>query len=187
MEKSSETCCLLMILLHPTHKDCRCSSTNFHRLQRLWADYQLEKTNVLRQDTLAPFAIALDNYKLDVVKESNYLGSIITENVSSDNEIKKRIGKAATAMADHKNRFWKNTKLTMSTKMAVYNACVVSTLMYGSETWTTYARQELRLNTFHMRNICHTLEITWQDRVTNLEVLLKASLTSMFTLLSQCR
>ena len=35
--------------------------------------------------------------------------------------------------------------------MVVYNACVVSTLMYGSGTWTTstYARQEKRLNSFH--------------------------------------
>ena len=27
----------------------------------------------------------------------------------------------------------------VKTKMAVYNACVISTLLYGSETWTTYS------------------------------------------------
>lgn len=30
--------------------------------------------------------------------------------------------------------------------MAVYNACVISTLLYESEMWTTYAKQEWRLN-----------------------------------------
>ena len=41
----------------------------------------------------------------------------------------------------------------MKTNIAAYNACVISTLLYGSETWTTYAWQERRLNTFHLRSI----------------------------------
>ena len=44
-------------------------------------------------------------------------------------------------------------KLYVKTKIAVYNACVTSTLLYGSDTWTTYAWQERRLNTFHLRSI----------------------------------
>ena len=71
--------------------------------------------------------------------------------------------------------------------MIVYNACVVSTLMHGSETWTTYARQEKRLNSFHPRSIRHILGISWQDRVSNTEVLSQANLPSMFTLLRQRR
>ena len=35
--------------------------------------------------------------------------------------------------------------------MRVYQACVLSTLLCGSESWTTYMCQERRLNTFHMR------------------------------------
>jgi len=83
----------------------------------------LKKTNVLGQDTLAP----LDNYELDVVKEFTYFGSIITENFFLDNEISKRIGKAATTMAHLANFVWKNTKLTVFTKMPVHNGRAVST------------------------------------------------------------
>ena len=32
-------------------------------------------------------------------------------------------------------------------------ACVISTLLYDNETWTTYAGKERRLNTFHLRSI----------------------------------
>ena len=71
--------------------------------------------------------------------------------------------------------------------MALYNACVISTLLYGSETWTTYARQERRLNTFHMRSLRRILGISWQDKVLNTEVLSRASLPSIFTLLRQSR
>ena len=67
--------------------------------------------------------------------------------------------------------------------MAVHNACVVSTLMYGRETWTTYAKQEKRLNSFHLRSIRCILGISWQDRVSNTEVLSQANLPSMSTLL----
>jgi len=73
--------------------------------------------------------------------------------------------------------------------MAVYNACVVSTLLYGSETWTTYASQERRLNSFHMRSLRRILCITWQARVTkfNAEVVSRAGLSSLHTLLRQRR
>ena len=51
----------------------------------------------------------------------------------------------------------------MKTKMVMYNACVVSTLMYGSVTWTTYARQEKRLSSFHLRSIRRILGMSWQE------------------------
>ena len=71
--------------------------------------------------------------------------------------------------------------------MAVYNACVISTLLYGSEMWTTYAGQERRLNTFHLRSIRRILGICWQDKVTNADVLSRAGLPTMYTLLRQRR
>ena len=132
-------------------------------------------------------AITINDYELDVVHQFTYLGSTITHNLSLDAEINKRIGKAASTLAHLKTRVWTNPKLTVKVKMAVYNTCVVSTLLYGSETWTTYARQERRLNTFHMRSIHRILGISWQDRVPNTKVLSPAGLSSMSKLLRQCR
>ena len=100
----------------------------------------LKKMNVLGQHTIELPAITIDDYELDVVEHFTYLGSTITDNLSLDTEIDKRIGKAATILARLTSRVWTNPKLTVKTKMIVYNACVVSTLTYGSETWTTYAR-----------------------------------------------
>ena len=69
--------------------------------------------------------------------------------------------------------------------MFVYQACVLSTLLYGSEWWTTYARQERRLNGFHLGCLWRLLHIRWQDRVTNTEVLERAGSLSMPSLLIQ--
>ena len=71
--------------------------------------------------------------------------------------------------------------------MAVYNACVISTLLYGSKTWTTYAGQESRFTTFHMISSRHILSISWLDKVTNADVLSRVALPSIYTLLRQCR
>ncbi|XP_071479893.1 uncharacterized protein, partial [Diadema antillarum] len=90
-------------------------------------------------------------------------------------------------MAKLNRRVWNNSQLTKNTKLCVYQACVLSTLLYGSESWATYAGQEKRLNTFHLRCLRRLLHIKWQDRVTNAEVLQRAGILSMFSLLSQRR
>ena len=82
---------------------------------------------------------------------------------------------------------WRSPKLSVKTMMAVYNACVTSALLYGSETWTMYAEQESRLNTFHMRHIRRVLAISWQDKFTNADVLPRAGIHSVYTLLRQRR
>ena len=62
-----------------------------------------------------------------------------------------------------------------------------STLLYASETWTTYAGQERRLNNFHLTSIRRILGICRQDKVTNADVLSRAGLPTMYTLLRQRR
>ena len=82
---------------------------------------------------------------------------------------------------------WKNHQLTLSTKLKVYQACVLSTLLYGSESWTTYARQENRLESLHLRCLRRIIGIMWQDRVTNTAVLDKAGSLSMHLMICQHR
>ena len=77
-----------------------------------------------------------------VVDEFVYLGSTISSNLSLDTELNARIGKASTAMARLATRVWDNSMLTTNTKMKVYQACVLSTLLYSSETRTLYSRQK---------------------------------------------
>ena len=90
-------------------------------------------------------------------------------------------------MSKLNKRVWSNSLLTVNTKLRVYQACVLSTLLYGSESWTTYAGQEKRLNSFHLRCLRRLLQIKWQDRVTNTEVLQRADIPSLFALLSRKR
>ena len=92
---------------------------------------------------------------------------------------------AACTLSSLSTRVWKNLRLSMKTKVTLYNACVISTLLYWSECWTTYAAQEYRLNVFHMRSLRKLLGISWMSRTPNTIVLSKCGLSTMFTMLRQ--
>jgi exonuclease III len=147
----------------------------------------LKKTKIMGQNTAATPSISIGDYTLENVDHFTYLGSTITNNISLEKEMDLRIGRASATLAKLKDKVWTNGKLTIKTKMGVYSACVISTLLYGSETWTTYTRHEKRLNSFHLRSLRSILGISWQDKVTNNEILSHSGLPSMTTLLRQRR
>ncbi len=147
----------------------------------------LKKSNVMGQDVSSTPCISIGHHTLETVEDFIYLGSTISSNLSLDNELNTRIGKASIAMARLTKRVWNNSMLTTNTKMKVYQASVLNILLYGSETWTTYIWQERRLNSFHLRCLRRILGITWQDRVPNTEVLDQAKTFRLHALLSQRR
>ncbi|XP_078792127.1 uncharacterized protein LOC144987080 [Oryzias latipes] len=112
---------------------------------------------------------------------------MISSSLSIDSELNSRIAKAAAVMAKLIQRLWNHSSLTEKTRLHVYQACVLSTLLYGSKTWTTYARHEKKLNTFHLRCLRHVLRIKWQDNVPNTEVLERANMNSMHSALGERR
>ena len=67
------------------------------------------------------------------------------------------------SMAKLNKKVWQSINLTMNTRLKVYQACVTRILLYGSETWTPYARQEAQLNSFHLQYLTRVLAITWQE------------------------
>ena len=147
----------------------------------------IKKTEVMGQGTTAPPSIRIGSQVLNAVERFQYLGSTISSNLSLEPEISSTIAKASAAMSKLHKRVWSNNNLTVNTKMQVYKACVLSTLLYSSESWTSYAAQERRLNTFHLRCLRRILGIKWQDRIPNTDVLEQAGLPTIFTLLSQRR
>ena len=74
----------------------------------------------------------------------------------------------------------------LSTKIQVYRAVVGPTLLYGAETWVLCWKQQIRLlEWFHQRCLRSILGIKWQAHVSNEEVLKRASLPSIESILLQ--
>ena len=92
----------------------------------------------------------------------------------------------APPSADYKN-VWNRRGITTVTKIKikVYRAIVLTTLLYGCETWTVYQRHARKLNHFHTTCLRKLLGIKWQDRIPDTEVLTRADLPSIYTILMQ--
>ena len=65
----------------------------------------------------------------------------------------------------------------------MYKAVVLTTLLNGCETWTVYKRHTKKLNHFHTTRLSKLLGINLQDRVPDTEVLNRAGLPSIQTIL----
>ena len=90
-----------------------------------------------------------------------------------DKEIHPRIGKASTAFGNLKHRLWSTKDLSLKIKINIYRAVVLSTLLYGTETWTFYRKHINQLDAFHMRCLRAICGIRWDDRVKHSTILKK--------------
>ena len=65
---------------------------------------------------------------------------------------------------------WKRKELSRRTKLTVYNAIVVPTLMYVSETWVLNKQQDSAVQATEMRVLRQIVEKRRVDRVRNVEI-----------------
>ena len=79
-------------------------------------------------------AIFIDDVELEVVDSFKYLGSMISNDGSLDKEIASRISKASQALGRLRNRLLNHHNVTLDTKLKVYRAVVISSLLCGCET-----------------------------------------------------
>ena len=73
---------------------------------------------------------------MEIVESFTYLGSILDGKGGTEADVSTRIGKARTALANLSN-VWKASKISISTKIRLFNSNVKSVLLYGCETWKT--------------------------------------------------
>ena len=108
-----------------------------HACREFGLTISLKKTNVIARDASQVPSVKTNDYTLEVLEDFTFLGSNFSSNLSLDTEINRRIEKAEVTMARLTKRVWENHMLTENTKMRVCQACVLSTILYGSESWTT--------------------------------------------------
>lgn len=134
----------------------------------------IKKTEVISQifsQTSSPPSFHINGIPLKNVDQFTYLGSTLSSCCSLDMEIHTRIKKASSSFGRLRSRVFENRNLRVSTKVAVYNAVCVSTLLYGAETWTPYSRHIPLLQSFHIRCLQKILGLSWMDRVQHAEIL----------------
>jgi hypothetical protein len=133
----------------------------------------------------SPCEITIDNQPLTQAKDFTYLGSTISSNAKIEKELSNRMGRASAAFGQLNNRLWKNNHVSVKVKAKVYRAVVLTTLLYGAETWTIYRQQVKKLHAYMMRQLRDILRISWHDKISNAEILRRTGLPHMSDLLIQ--
>ena len=118
--------------------------------------------------------IKFDAEPLAVVQRFTYLGSIVNEKANLDCEIRSRINAASRAFWKLRERVFDNHDLSLTTKLAVYRAVVIPTLLYGCESWVTYSRHVKDLERIQQRHLRRIMRIRWFHYISNQEVLSRA-------------
>ena len=125
--------------------------------------------NMLAGEHRPPHDVFIGQEKIDTVDDFTYLGSSISNQGEMTKEINCRIGKASAAF-NQLNKIWLSKKFLLKTKLRFYNTNVLSTLLYGCESWSLKAAQEKQLDAFDSRCLRKILGIKWSDFITNTEV-----------------
>jgi len=85
-------------------------------------------------------------------------------------DIFKHIGISSAAMhALH--TVWCHHELSLFTKLRLHQSCILSILLYGSESWTLLKEDLSRLESFHLKCQWQILGIKWFDFVKNVDII----------------
>ena len=111
--------------------------------------------------------ITVKGNTLDIVNKFTYLRSVLSKNVTTEYEVNNRLAKASATFGRLRKNVWDHEGLSAHTKLKVYKAVVLSTLLYACETWTVYSRHVKKLNWFHLNCLHRLLHIRRWHRVPN--------------------
>ena len=161
------------------------------RMSKACDNFQLtistKKTEVLHQPAPGkPYSeptITVNGHKLQVFDKFTYLEGTLFRAVHIDDEVTARTAKASVAFGRLRTNVWERNGFKRDTKLKVYKAVVLPILLYAGETWAVYQRHAKKLNHFHQSCLRKILKIRWQDKISDTEVLKKAKMQSVHTLL----
>ena len=107
----------------------------------------VKKTKSLRLGISEDEKEKLGNEKIDQVGSFAYLGSIISKDGESSEDVKNRMAKAQGIFSQLK-KVWKNRKIILQTKIRILYGTVISVVKCGSEAWALPKVDENLLDVF---------------------------------------
>ena len=135
--------------------------------ERFGMQVNTEKTKALVQyppgQVLPNANIIINNQPLEEVNQFSYLGSILTTTPTCKEDVENRIKAAHSAFGRLSSRVFNNHTLSIQTKIMVFRAVVLSTLLYACETWTLYRSDIKNLERFQQYKLRQILKIPWES------------------------
>ena len=98
-----------------------------------------------------------------------YLGSLIHSSTGSTCDINRRSAITHAAMQSLENQIWRS-RLAISTKLKLYNTCILPIFLYGSDCWAMSKTDACKIDALDQWCLHMLLGITWYQFVRNDDV-----------------
>lgn len=133
-------------------------------------EINFNKTEYLTTSEERPETLEIDeDTKIRETDRFKYLGSIITKQGTSEEDIKARLGQARTCIKQLNSVLW-DKHITKSTKIRIYSTIVESIMTYGAETWVINKRNKSKINAVEMECWRRCCRVVRTDRIPNEEI-----------------
>ncbi|XP_070134417.1 uncharacterized protein [Drosophila bipectinata] len=141
---------------------------NWRGITLLNTSYKINasKTKAMRINNSNTNNITIGDNTIEFVDSFTYLGTIITSNGGVESDVENRLRKTRSAFG-RLHRVWRNQQINRKTKLGIFNSCVKSILLYGSETWLTNQRILMKLQAYINKCLRIILGVFWPDRISN--------------------
>ena len=96
---------------------------------------------------------SISGNQLNNSEDFSFLGSNLSFSGDLTNEIQRRINSASSGFGRPSKRVFDNQNHMIHTKIVVYDAVVISTMLYGCETWVPYRRRIKLLEFFFTSDV----------------------------------
>ena len=134
----------------------------------LWFEVNWQKTKVqalgCREDM--PLTIKIQGQDVMIVEEFVYHGFLIHSSTGSTCDIRRRSAITRAAMQSLENQIWRSP-LAISTKLKLYNACILPILLYGSDCWAISKMDARKIDALDQWCLRMLLGIKWYQFVQN--------------------
>ena len=120
----------------------------------------LKKTEAMCVNVPSPTKIRVRGKDIPYTNKFTYLGSVLCQDGGTSVDIQSRLNIARNAFMSLRS-VRRSASYSTKTKLRIYQSCVLSTLLYGSECWRMTEQDLSKLASFHTANLRKILRIFW--------------------------
>jgi len=129
----------------------------------------VKKTRHLRMSGRTNESIMVSGEVVDEVYHFTYLGSKVSTSRDGGEEILVPISQASQAFPSLQG-IWRSKNISQKTKIRFFKSNVLSTLLYGAESWKMTKTISHKLNVFQNKCLRRILRVYWPQTISNCDL-----------------
>ena len=143
----------------------------------------LKKTEAMCVNVSSPLKVRIGRQAISYTDKFTYPGS---QGGGTGVDIQNRLNKEKSAFMSFRP-VWRSASYSTKMKLRIYQSCVLSTLLYGSECWRMIEHDLSKLVSFHTTRLRKILRIFWPWKISNDQLLKQTKQEDIPTVITRRR